>query len=33
MEELRAGRGSQFDPDLLDKFLPIAEQLLQKDHI
>ena len=33
MEELRTGRGSQFDPGLLDQFLPIAEQLLQKDEI
>ena len=33
MEELRAGSGSQFDPKLLDTFLPIAEHILQKDDI
>lgn len=31
MQELQNGRGSQFDPQLLDSFLPIAEQILQQD--
>lgn len=31
LEELQAGRGCQFDPELLDKFLPIAEQLLESN--
>lgn len=29
MQELRDGRGHQFDPELLDCFLPIAEKILQ----
>ena len=33
MQELRDGRGRQFDPDLLDRFLPIAEEILQADEI
>lgn len=33
MQELRDGRGCQFDPELLDRFLPIAEKLLQEDVI
>ena len=33
MQELRDGRGSQFDPELLDRFLPIAEKVLQADVI
>lgn len=31
MQELRDGRGRQFDPELLDLFLPIAEKILQLD--
>lgn len=31
MQELHNGRGSQFDPQLLDCFLPIAEKILQQD--
>lgn len=33
MQELRDGRGRQFDPNLLDSFLPIAEEILQADEI
>ena len=33
LQELRAGRGHQFDPELLDKFLPIAEHLLETNEI
>ena len=33
MQELRDGRGTQFDPELLDRFLPIAEKVLQEDEI
>ncbi|MGN1248436.1 MAG: HD-GYP domain-containing protein, partial [Candidatus Spyradocola sp.] len=33
MQELRDGRGRQFDPDLLDRFLPLAEEILQADEI
>ena len=31
LQELQAGRGRQFDPELLDKFLPIAEQILESN--
>ena len=31
LKELQAGRGRQFDPELLDKFLPIAEQILESN--
>ena len=33
LQELRAGRGRQFDPELLDKFLPIAERILESNVI
>lgn len=33
LQELQAGRGYQFDPVLLDKFLPIAEQILESNVI
>ena len=33
MQELRDGRGKQFDPELLDRFLPIAEKILQEDEV
>lgn len=33
MQELRDGRGRQFDPELLDSFLPIAEKILQADEV
>ena len=33
LQELQAGRGCQFDPELLDKFLPIAEQILESNVI
>ena len=33
MQELRKGRGCQFDPELLDTFLPIAEGILLKDEV
>ena len=33
LQELQAGRGRQFDPELLDKFLPIAEQILESNVI
>lgn len=33
IQELCDGRGRQFDPDLLDSFLPIAEKILQADEI
>lgn len=33
MQALFEGRGQQFDPELLDRFLPIAEQILQADEV
>lgn len=33
LQELRRGSGNQFDPELLEKFLPIAEQILQSNEI
>lgn len=33
LQELQTGRGRQFDPELLDKFLPIAEQILESNVI
>ena len=33
LQELQSGRGHQFDPELLDKFLPIAEKILESNVI
>lgn len=33
LQELRNGRGSQFDPELLDQFLPIAQQILKAGEV